>query len=336
MKCVEIGSGKLAVIGHDIAKSSIEEHIKNFDLPPRDAILTDREVSGYYLKDIIEYLRPHVSNPAIIITDGNTMAKTIDAIKPIIERLLDIEFGPSDLLIVLGGGGLIDVARFVTGIFNCPMHTLIVPTTLLAMVEASQNNKAFLSFQSYKDLLQIDTHPSDVIIDTAFLRTVSARITNNGAAQIVFYGLIDDRDLLTRLSVPGDIAGLIEAAIRSGMKIRTNKPNSLLYGREIANAIETHFRFLKYTSGESMALALMAMNHSTKLEALYHRVGLPTRVEGVTRETLIKRILSRLVYEGDSTSIIMKDEHGSIAPVRMSKIEAQAYFENILAVILQT
>ena len=45
MKCVEIGSGKLAVIGHDIAKSSIEEHIKNFDLPPRVAILTDREVS---------------------------------------------------------------------------------------------------------------------------------------------------------------------------------------------------------------------------------------------------------------------------------------------------
>lgn len=336
MNCVEIGSGKMAVIGQDIAKASILDHLKKFSSQPKVVILTDREVSGYYLKDIVEFLCPSGVKPSIIISDGNTMSKTIDAIKPIIERLLDIEFSPRDLLVVLGGGGLINVARFVTGILNRPIQTLIVPTTLFAMVEASQNNKAYMSFQSHKDLLKIEAQPSELIIDTAFLRTLSTRVANNGTAQIILYGLLDDKDLLTRLSVPGDLTGLVETAIRSGMKIRREKPERLFYGKEIADAIETHFRFLKYTSGEAVALSLMAMNRSPKLEELYRRLDLPTRLEGVTRETLLKRILSRLDYEGDSVSIIMKDENGSVGPVRMNKMMAQAYYNRILGAISYT
>jgi len=333
---MDIGSGKWAVIGHNIAKASISEHILKLTTQPRVVILTDREVSGYYLKELVEHLSPIVTNPSIIIADGNTMSKTIDAIKPIIERLLDIEFGPRDLLIVLGGGGLIDVARFVIGILNRPMQTLIVPTTLFSMVEVSQNNKAYLSFQSHKDLLQIEAQVSDVIIDIAFLQSLSKRIINNGTAQIILYGLLVDKELLTRLSVPGDLTGLIEAAIRSGMKIRKEKPQLLCYGKEIADAIETHFRFLKYNSGEALALSLMAMNGSPKFEELYRRLELPIRLDGVSRETLTKRILSRLDYQEDSVSIMMKDNNGSVGPVRMNKMMAQSYFDRTLGMILST
>jgi len=318
----------------DIGKSISSQCIKNLfsgtGKLSKIAVVTDREVGGYYLKGFLEQFDAIGLKPPVIMIDGSQTAKTIEAVKSVYERLMDIDFSEADTLIALGGGGVIDITAFAASTFGTGAKYILFPTTMLSMIESTVAPRAMLNFQSQKDLIRVSVSPYHVVIDTAFLKTLPPRYMANGIAQVLQYGLTDSPSLLNRLSNPGDLAELVEESLQAGIRIRKEAPELLRYGRDIADAIEGHFRFLKYTQGESLALGLFAMDPSPALHSLYDRLGLPIALTGATKETLLKRIMKSLEKQGDTVMITRIGPEGKPAIQKVPADAAERFFDTLL------
>ncbi len=318
----------------DVGKSITSQCIKNLfagkGKPVKIAVVSDREVGGYYMKGFLEQFDAIGIKPAVITIDGSQAAKTIEAVKSVYERLMDIDFSEADTLIALGGGGVIDITAFAASTFGNGAKYILFPTTLLSMIESTLANCAMLNFQSQKDLIRVSVSPNHVVIDTAFLKTLPPRYMANGIAQVLQYGLTDNPSLLNRLSGPVDLAELVEESLLAGIRIRKNAPELLRFGRDIADAIEGHFRFLKYTQGEALGLGLIASDSSPALHTLYGRLGLPIELTGVTQETLMKRIMKSLEKQGDTVIIPRIGPEGKPVIQKVPYDAAERYYESLL------
>jgi len=302
----------------------------------RVAIITDREVSGYYISDFVRQFERSGIKPLVIVIDGSQAAKSFDVVRAVFERLTDIEFSHSDILFALGGGGVIDVAAFVAATFQKGIEYIQIPTSLLAMIDSSTAPDAFLNFQSHKNQIGVTYSPIHVIIDTDYLRTLPPRFQANGIAQVIQYGLLDNPDLLTNLDSPSiDMFNLIDTCIQTRKKLLASNPGYLTFGQEIAEAIEGHFRFLKYTHGEAMALGMFALFQTDALRKLYVKNGLPTTVTGVTKDTLLKRITK--IYENriEPVPIVRLESEGKPFIDMTPVDETTLVFDKLLSGICQ-
>ncbi len=320
---VECGSSYAQTCLADLFRARLE-HAKV-------AIITDREVSGYYIADFIRQFEKSGCKPVVIVIDGSQASKSFDAIRMAYERLTDMEFGPQDLLIALGGGGVIDVAAFVAATYYKGIDYIQVPTSLLAMIDSSVAESAHLNFMSYKNRIGITYSPVHVLIDTDYLKTLPARYYANGIAQVIQYGLTEDPNLLTLLEASRlSLGDLIDQCIRTRKHIHEKNPQLLTFGQEIAEAIEGHFRFLQYTHGEALALGMYAHYRSDRLHALYTRHQLPTVVKGVTKDTLLKRIVKNFDGRSESYSVVRVSEEGKPRIEKVTSDEAYTLFDDLL------
>ncbi|MBN1891188.1 MAG: iron-containing alcohol dehydrogenase [Clostridiales bacterium] len=289
-------------IGRSTAKSLVTEYIvrtKDLQCP---LIVTDREVGGCHLEEFQKAFEEHEIPVSHVIVDGNPSSKTLDMLTQVYERISDLN---CSCIIALGGGGVLDIAMFAASTYGNGKEIILVPTTLLAMLESVSATHATLHFQSQKDLIRVPTKiPSYAVIDVSYLKTLPRRYLANGIAQIIRYGLIDSPALIHTLASAKDLTVLIEEGLRTGRAIRKTKPELLSFGRDIADAIECHFRFMKYTHGEAMALSLLALCPSAALHRLYERLGLPVTLTEVTKDALLKRITKTLEKQGRTVELI--------------------------------
>jgi len=325
---VEYGQSVAQLYLTDIFKQRLEK--------AQVAIITDREVSGYYISDFVRQFERIGISPVVIVIDGSQAAKSFDIVRSAFERLTDIEFSHSDILFALGGGGVIDVAAFVAATFQKGIDYIQIPTSLLAMIDSSTTPDAYLNFQSHKNQIGITYSPIHVIIDTDYLRTLPPRYQANGIAQVIQNGLLADPQLLACLDNPGiDMFSLIDNCILIRKNLLAENPQFLAFGQEIAEAIEGHFRFLKYTHGEAMALGMYALYQTDALRLLYIKNGLPLTVTGVTKDTLLKRIIKNYENRSAAVPLVRLESEGKPYIDMIPVEEANSVFDKLLSGICQ-
>jgi 3-dehydroquinate synthase len=227
------------------------------------------------------------------------------------EKLTDVEFSPTDILFALGGGGVMDVAAFVAATYQKGIPFIQVPTSLLAMVDSAISQDAYLNFQSRKNQIGVTYSPEHVVIDTDYLKTMPSKVLANGVAQAIQYGLLVDVALLSDLfTQPMDITSLISKCLLAKKSILSDNPILLSFGQEIAEAIEGHFRFMKYSHGEALALGMYGMFPSPNLRTLYDRHGLPYLLTGVSKDSLLKRIRKKYEIKQHAVSLVRLERAG--------------------------
>jgi len=298
------------------------------------AVVSDREVSGLYRDSFLPTLEKAGLKVTLIIIEGSQSAKNLDVVRTVYERLMDISFQKTDLLVGWGGGSVLDVTSFVASTFQGGVPYALLPTSLLGMLESAEAQSAYLNFQSHKDCIGVDCEPIAVIMDVDFLTTLPSRFMKNGYAQIIKYGMLDQITLLNRLVTKADMLITIDECYIAKSRIEEQEEDAFLFGHEIADAIEGHFRFLKYSQGESLAFAMLAMNPSPALIQLYTHMGFPTVIDGVSQETLQKHIAAHIAVYEDKAPVILANGNGTIKKQMMSKEEATAFFAQRLATIL--
>lgn len=317
-------------IGQMIAGKCTADYLSRAHGSSRALIVTDREVSGYYMKKFSEAFSGTGGAPAHVIIDGNPSSKNTDMLSAIYERLSDLDY---DYVIALGGGGVIDVATFAASTFGKGIKSILVPTTMLSMLESVMATHSTLHFQSRKDMIRVPMSPAYAVVDISFLKTLPARYLANGIAQIIQYGLIDDPSLLRALASSKELDALIEDALRIGGNIHKSNPELLAFGKDLSDVIECYFRFLKYTPGEAMALSLLAHCPSVAMHRLYDRLGLPQILTEVTKDALMKRIAHSIGKPGKTVELIR------IGPLKKPVIDrvpfdtALKFYETALAEI---
>ncbi|MCT4660232.1 MAG: 3-dehydroquinate synthase [Tissierellales bacterium] len=267
---VNCDSGKYDVyVGHG-NRRQLNEILENEYLERRILIVTDNEIAKIYLDEVIEILKEHEVNYAII--PAGEKSKSIETMKYIYEKLLENDYGRKSLILSLGGGVVADIAGFVSSTYMRGIPYIQVPTTIISQVDSSIGGKVSINFNEYKNISGAYYHPKSVIIDIEFLKTLSDREYYSGISEIIKHSLIEDyeffRELVDNkeLIIGRDLKYMEKILIKSlnikktivEMDERDYGIRRILnFGHSIGHGLESIGLFEKYTHGESIALGII-------------------------------------------------------------------------------
>jgi 3-dehydroquinate synthase len=130
--------------------------------------------------------------------------KDFGHLRELCERTLSLGIERGTLLIALGGGVIGDLVGFAAGILLRGLDFVQVPTTLLAQVDSSVGGKTGINTPQGKNLVGLFHQPRLVLADVGVLKTLDARQTRAGYAEIVKYGLLGDHSFFAWLEANGE------------------------------------------------------------------------------------------------------------------------------------
>ena len=148
-------------------------------------VLTDENIYRVY-SSLIASLLPEKEVTKIVIPAGEE-SKSIENVVFIWNKLLEEKAGRDALLINLGGGTISDIGGFAASTYKRGIDFINVPTTLLAMIDASIGGKNGINFNNYKNQIGLFSEPNSVIINPNFLKTLNERDIKSGLAEMMKY-----------------------------------------------------------------------------------------------------------------------------------------------------
>lgn len=231
-------------------------------------------------------------------------SKTRDSWARLTDTLMERGFGRDTALIALGGGVTGDLAGFVAATYMRGVPYLQVPTTLLAMLDASVGGKTGVDTPQGKNLVGAFHPPAAVIADPQTLATLPDRDYRAGLAEAVKHGLIADRGYFEWMETDAQAIasrGLepltrlirrsveIKADVVSGDERESGRRAILNAGHTVAHALERISGY-ELPHGEAVALGLVVecelaeqlgvapAGLRNRVAALLGRLGLPGRL----------------------------------------------------------
>ena len=144
--------------------------------------------------------------------------KSIDGLQEIVGWLLEREADRSALLLGIGGGVTTDITAFTASVYKRGIRYALVPTTLLAQVDAAIGGKTGLNFHGYKNIIGTFGTPEAVCVDVELLGTLPAAEVRSGMTEVLKTLIIGDAELyhetvrwyggvLERREIPGNEVG---------------------------------------------------------------------------------------------------------------------------------
>ncbi len=137
--------------------------------------------------------------PVLEIPAGES-SKSLESLQHIWSFLLNHNASRSSLLLNLGGGMICDLGGFAASIFMRGMDFVHLPTTLLAMVDASLGGKNGIDFEGLKNVIGCINLPKETLIWPKFLLTLSDREKLSGYAEMMKHALLDSQSAWERIS----------------------------------------------------------------------------------------------------------------------------------------
>jgi 3-dehydroquinate synthase len=258
--------------------------------------------------------------------DGETVtflagerSKSRDTWSRLTDELLRRGFGRDSGILALGGGVAGDLAGFVAATYLRGVPYVQVPTTLLAMLDASVGGKTGVDTPEGKNLIGAFHPPVAVLADLVVLTTLPDRDYRAGLAEAVKHGLIADRayfewiegnaDRLVARD-PGALQHLVlrSVEIKAGVVAEDEREGGrravLNAGHTVAHALESASDY-RIPHGEAVGLGLVAEcalatvlglaspEEGRRVVAVLRRLGLPTRLqEPIAPERLLGAMAS--------------------------------------------
>lgn len=159
----------------------------------RTILITDNNVYSLYNQLFNEY--------DLINVDNGEECKNISNVELIINKLLEKKVDRSFELVAIGGGAVCDLTGYIASIYMRGLKHSFVPTTLLAMVDASIGGKTAVNFNNIKNIIGTFKHPSKILVYNQFIKTLSREEFYSGLAELIKIALIADEELFEMLEV---------------------------------------------------------------------------------------------------------------------------------------
>ena len=197
------------------------------------------------------YKLPKIENAIIIEIKSGEEYKNISTCNFIWEQLTINNFDRNSLLINLGGGVIGDMGGFCAATYKRGLEFINIPTTLLAMVDASVGGKLGIDFKGFKNQIGLFNNPKAVLISPEFLETLAESELKSGFAEVVKHTLISDNSLWVKLNntpyTDLDWKDIIDTSVRIKNKIVLADPfekgerKKLNFGHTFGHAIESYY-----------------------------------------------------------------------------------------------
>jgi 3-dehydroquinate synthase len=306
----------------------VGEKLKNVSeyIPVKSTvIITDSNVSAHYLTDF---------PPCPVITIGiGEKNKTLETVKEIFARLLELEIQRSSFILGIGGGIVCDIAGFVASTYLRGIRFGFVSTTLLSQVDASVGGKNGVNFEGYKNMVGVFNQPEFVICDTELLRTLPKNELVNGFGEIVKHAAIGDKNMFGYIEAQYEKAlelnpEVIEKLVYDSVVIKsdivnrdekeTGERRKLNFGHTFGHAIE---KTLEVPHGEAISIGmvvaaalsvkkgLLSQNMADRLTSLLKKLKLPTSFN-MNMNDVVDAIGKDKKREGNSIYFILLEDIG--------------------------
>ena len=241
-----------------------------------------------------------------IVVPAGEASKSYGRFAEVCDALLAARLERRDCVVALGGGVVGDLAGFAAAVLKRGLPLVQVPTSLLAQVDSSVGGKTAINSPLGKNLVGAFHQPALVLADTAALDTLPEREFRAGYAELVKYGLIDDRDFFEwcerhRAAVfaggPERVeairrAVVVKAAVVARDEFETGDRALLNLGHTFGHALErlAGYDGARLVHGEAVAIGMsLAFRFSVRqglcsgqdaerVGAHLRSAGLPTRV----------------------------------------------------------
>ena len=260
----------------------------------RYAVVTDSNVGPLYGSAAVASF-PRGSAELFTVPAGEAN-KTRDTWSWLTDELLGRGLGRDTTVVALGGGVVGDLAGFVAATFMRGVPVVQVPTTLLAMIDASIGGKTGVDTSSGKNLVGAFHNPAVVVSDPQTLGTLPLTTLRTGFAEAIKHGAIADsgyfefvKQGLPLLLAPGGIAGdLISRVIVRSIEIkaeivRADERESglrkvLNFGHTVGHALEALSEY-DLAHGEAVAIG-MALESAIAERAGFADAGTSAAIRG--------------------------------------------------------
>ena len=283
--------------------------------PHKVAVLTNTTVEKLWLGRVLEV----IEGEPIVIEDGEEY-KSIETAVRVWGRLQEIGFTRRSLLIGLGGGVVTDIAGFVASTYMRGTLLGLIPTTLLAQVDAAIGGKTGVNFNG-KNMIGTFYLPNFVLIAHETLSTLPPEELQNGLGEVAKYAVLERRvwNLVSKKTeVTEDLvrecalykAKVVDEDLREGGKRRI-----LNLGHTAGHAIEKLSSYkIKHGLAVSIGLAVAAKIgeelygfDSDKVEGMLSNLNLPTRHGFDPDEVLREMRLDKKAWYGRIVYVVPVD-----------------------------
>ena len=174
-------------------------YLSNNEFRSKLCIITDKNVARLHLSSLLkEFTESKIKTEVLILNPGEK-TKSWYNLKKITEWLILNKVERNDYVLSLGGGVIGDLTGFATSIVRRGINIIHMPTTLLAQVDSSIGGKTGINSLKGKNLVGTFHHPSLILSDISFLRTLKRREFLSGYAEAVKKALIKDHDFFSWL-----------------------------------------------------------------------------------------------------------------------------------------
>jgi len=246
--------------------------------PSKIFILVDTNTHEHCLPGFLPKISTGTTIEIIEIEAGEPF-KNLDTCMGVWQTMSDLEGDRKSLMINLGGGVVTDLGGFVASTFKRGINYINVPTTLLAMVDASVGGKTGVDLGNLKNQIGVISNAEMVIVDSDYLATLPSEEMRSGLAEILKHGLIADEAYwekvgnLSELTL-NDLDDIIRVSVGIKAKVVAEDPyenglrKTLNYGHTLGHAIEsyclTHTQKKTLLHGEAVALGIILATYISK------------------------------------------------------------------------
>ena len=272
------------------------------------ALVSDTVVASHHLSAAQAALTAAgVRTTAVVIAPGEG-SKSWHGLETLCEALLAARLERGDLVIALGGGVVGDLAGFAAAILRRGVDVVQVPTTLLAQVDSAVGGKTGINAARGKNLIGAFHQPILVVADTALLDSLPVRHFRAGYAEMVKYGLINDRAFFAWLEThwgavfaatsARDQAIAQSCRAKAAIVARDEREQGeralLNLGHTFGHALETASGYSeRLLHGEAVAigislalafsveLGLLPADEAARVDRHFLAVGLPTKLSAI-------------------------------------------------------
>ncbi len=287
------GSYRVSVQRNLLARVGAE--MRHLSKSTQSIVITDVQIPKTAVDTVVASLRQSNFKTHVLVIPSGETHKSIEQICKLYDQILPLRIDRNTTLVALGGGMIGDMTGFVAATILRGVPFVQVPTSLLAMVDASVGGKTGVNHSTGKNLIGAFNNPIAVMVDPEVLKTLPPGELRSGLAECIKHEIIRDADgfaaleqnisramsldldYLTRL-IAHNVR--IKAAVVAADPFERGERAHLNFGHTFGHAIETELNY-KLSHGACVGLGMCAAAH------LSHRLGLLDHTSTHRIESLI-------------------------------------------------
>lgn len=258
------------------------------------AILTDDIIAPLYGYDLQQKLQAH-----LFVFPHGEINKTRETKQMIEDQMLAKGLGKDTCLVALGGGVVSDLGGFIAATYARGIPLILIPTTLMGMVDASIGGKNGVNTPFGKNLIGTIHPPLFTFVEPDFLKSLPQREFKQGLVEMIKHGIIADVNYFDSLKQLTHLDEAIQKSIRiKNTFIQENRRDILNFGHTVGHALEklSHYSL---SHGDAVSIGMVAeaaisknlgildQNSFNAIVKILQMHGLPTKLPNVSPKNLI-------------------------------------------------